>query len=384
MRVMLFVAACVAAAMLASPDALRSALATSASTLFEATPFLLAGIALARFVQRRPVMAFLGCGCGPGPSARSLPATAATWLVFGPAVAIARFLAAIAVARFVAAKTRHASEYCDAAKHRAPQLLDELAAVLPAAFIAGAVTQLGAFIDVSRLTPPVQVFGGALLGFAAAPCGIGAVGVAGAMHGRAPLAAAAFLCIAGIADLRTFARSRASHPHAHDVLAYALLASALGIVGWRHGNALVHPAIGVLLLVCSAVAIVLALVHRTRQSAGVRCAPALMLAGALVTAPPPAYRATETTLSDLFPGEHVTFTGSVTRAASTAALVRYAITCCRADAAPVVVRLAHPPPFPAGTWLRVDGTIATDGGEPRLVTQQLERVAPPTDPFIYR
>jgi hypothetical protein len=383
MRVMLFVAVCAAVAMLATPDAVRSALATSASTLFEATPFFLGGIALARLVRGRQAMAFLGCGCGTGPSARSLPATAAAWLVFGPAVAIARLVAAIAVARIVAAKSRHRGESCHATSG-APALLDELDAMLPAAFAAGAMTQLAAFVDVRHLTPPAQVLGGTLLGFAMAPCGIGTVAVAGALHGRAPLAAAAFLCIAGIADLRAFARRQSFCARRHDVLAYALLAAALGIVGWRHGGALVHPAIGVPLLVCCAVSLVFASIYRRQQNAAARFAPALMLAGALVTAPPPAYHATETTLTELFPGEHLTFTGSVTRNAGATALVRYAITCCRADAAPVVVRLAHVPPFPAGTWVRVDGTIAIDARGPQLVSQRIERIAPPTDPFIYR
>ncbi len=374
MRVTLFVAAAVAVAMLSSPDALRSALATSASALFEATPFLLAGVAVAHLVRCRHVTAYLGCGCGSGPSARSLPAAAAAWLVFGPLVAIARFVAAVVVARFTDAKTPHES----------PELLDELAAIVPAAAIAGAVTQFATLADARPLAPSMQIFGGALLGFATAPCGIGAIGVAGALHGRAPLAAAAFLCIAGIADLRTLVSCRTHRGQAHDVFAYVLLACALGIVGWRHGGALVHPAIAGALLACGAVALVLASIHRTRRNPCTRLAPALMLLGALVTAPPPAYRATETTLSDLFPGERLTFTGTLTRDANDAALVRYAIVCCRADAAPVAVRLAQRPPFPAGTWLRADGAIEIHAGAPRLVARSIERIAPPADPFIYR
>ncbi len=303
-----------------------------------------------------------------------MPATAAAWLVFGPLVAIARFLAAVVVARFAGVKTPHES----------PELLDELAAIVPAAAIAGAVTQLAMLADLRRLAPSVQIFGGALFGFATAPCGIGAIGVAGALHGRAPLAAAAFLCIAGIADLRTVVSRRTHHAPMHDVLAYVLLACALGIVGWRHGGALVHPAIAGALLACGVVALVLASIHRSRRDARARLAPALMLLGALVAAPPPAYRATETTLSDLFPGDRLTFTGTLVRHANDAALVRYAITCCRADAAPVAVRLAQPPPFPAGTWLRAGGAIDVHAGDPRLVVGSIERIAPPADPFIYR
>jgi uncharacterized membrane protein YcgQ (UPF0703/DUF1980 family) len=80
----------------------------------------------------------------------------------------------------------------------------------------------------------------------------------------------------------------------------------------------------------------------------------------------------------------LTFTGVLTRDGPAAALVRYAITCCRADAAPVVVRLAHPPRFAPGTWLRANGTIETRAGEPRLDVAHVTAIAPPTDPFIYR
>ncbi len=89
-------------------------------------------------------MAYLGCGCGTGPSARSLPATAAAWLVFGPLVAVARFLAAVVVARWTVAQNRHDP----------PELLDELGALVPAALVAGAVTELTALADVSRFARP--------------------------------------------------------------------------------------------------------------------------------------------------------------------------------------------------------------------------------------
>ncbi len=99
-RVALYGGATLALATLSSPDTLRAALVASASTLFEATPFLLAGVLLASLLRRRSrAVAYLGCGCGSGPSARSLPAAAATWMLFGPLVAIARFAAAIVAAK---------------------------------------------------------------------------------------------------------------------------------------------------------------------------------------------------------------------------------------------------------------------------------------------
>ncbi len=384
MRVLLVVAAFAGAALLGSPDTLRSGLATAASTLFEATPFLLAGIVLARGLRGRVDMAYFGCGCGSGPSARSLPAAAATWLVFGPAVAALRFAAAAAVAHVTARARHHACPPGDGASHHAPHLLDELAGLLPAAVMAGVAMQIQTVVDVGALAPFAQVLAGALSGFAAAPCGLGAVAVAGALHARAPLAAMAFLCVAGIADVRALAPRRTARAASHDVLAYVLLGLALGIVAWRRGDALVHPAIALPLAIACAAAVAAAVRYRGRQAACTRFAPALMLLAALVAAPPPVYRATETTMGDLFAGERLSFTGVVTRNGGTAALVRYAITCCRADAAPIVVRLARVPAFAAGTWLRVDGVVDIDAGAARLAARHVERVAPPADPFVYR
>lgn len=380
MRRVLHAAAVLAVAALSSPDTLRAALATSASALFEATPWLLAGIVLVHLLRRHHAMlAYLGCGCGRGPSARSLPAAAATWLLFGPIVALLRVFAASAVA--FALERNHR---CAPRTHAPMHLLAELAAVLPAALLAGVAIQLFADVNPARLHPVAQLFAGALLGFSAAPCGLGAVTLAGALHVRAPIASAAFLCIAGVLDLRALRIAQPRHSTGHDGFAYALLAGALGIVALRRGDALVHPAIAQALGFCAIAALAGAIVHRRRVCAAARFAPGLMLIGALAGAPPPHYSATETTLTDLFPGERLVFTGALSRDGRNDALVRYAITCCRADAAPVAVRLEHTLPYSAGTWLRVDGAIARSRGDLRLQPQSVQRIAPPADPFIYR
>ncbi len=371
-----------AAALLLSPAAVRAALATTASTLFEASPFLFAGLALPRVFRAASAIAYLGCGCGSGPSARSLPAAAATWLAFGPAIAAARFGAAVGVA-FLLNASRRPGGCCDPAR-RSDSLLGELSALLPAALTAGAAMQLVGLADLRDLPAPVLAVGGALLGFAGTPCALGAVAVAGALHVHAPWAAASFLCVAGIVNARAFARRTAEHAAGHDAFAYTLLALGLGIVACRHGGALVHPAIAGALGVTAGAAAVAAALHRRERDARARFAPIVMLLGALTAAPPPVYLATETTMSDLFPSERLTFTGVLSRDARAAALVRYAITCCRADAAPVVVRLTRPPSYPAGTWLRVSGTIEMRAGSPSLAAANVSAVAPPSDPFIYR
>jgi hypothetical protein len=375
-RIALYAAALLALATLISPETLRCALATSASALFEAAPFLLAGIVATRFFRHPHAIAYLGCGCTAGPSARSLPAAAAAWLLFGPVVAVARFAAALVVARSFRRESRigcpHPSD-----------LLGEFAALLPSALLAGAAAQFAAAIDPAKLSPLLSAAAGALLGFTAAPCGLGAIAVAGALRVQAPIAATAFLCVAGIIDLRALA-PRTHSGNSHDAFAYILLAGAFAIVALRRGDALVHPAIVPLLAACAAAALIGAIAYRREQSAARRCAPVLMLLGAVAGAPPPQYHATETTLTDLFAGERLTFTGSLTRDGAESALVRYAITCCRADAAPVVVRLDRAPRYAPGSWLRVDGRIESIGGDLRLVAGSAQRIAPPADPFIYR
>jgi hypothetical protein len=378
MRTFLYGVALAALAILTSPDAIRSALAASASALFEATPFLFAGVLLSRVLQRRiRIVEYLGCGCGHGPAARSIPAAAATWLLFGPLVAIARFIAALLVAHVLDRRRRHRAENGPA------DALGELAAIVPAAVLAGVAVQFFAAFDPARLSPIGNTLLGVALGFAAAPCGLGAIALAGALHVRAPVAAAAFLCVAGVVDLRTL-KGLANITPGEDAFGYMLLAAALWIVALRRGDALVHPAFAIVLGCCASAALLGAIAYRERRSAAARIAPALMLAGALLGAPPPAYRATETTLTDLFAGEQLRFTGALAKNGSVSAVVRYAITCCRADAAPIAVRLDRSLPYPAGTWLRVEGRIESVDGTLRLVPKEIERVAAPADPFLYR
>jgi hypothetical protein len=379
MRNLLYGSAALALAVLSSPDAMRSALATSASALFEATPFLFAGLLLARLVRgRADVVEHLGCGCGRGPSARSLPSAAATWLVFGPIVALVRYVAALLAGRILHRFLRR--------EHGSGEdlhLLGELGSLLPAALVAAVAMQGFASFDPARISPIESALLGAALGFTAAPCGLGTVAIAGALRVRAPIAAAAFLCIAGIVDLRALRRAR-PHCLGHDAFAYLVLATALAIVAWRNGGALVHPRFAPALAFCSCAAVLCAVVYRRSRSAGARAAPVLMLAGALLGAPPPQYHATETTLSDLFAGERLTFTGALERERDASSVVRYAITCCRADAAPVALRLDRAMPYPAGTWLRIDGRVEKAANDFRLVPTSVERVPAPADPFIYR
>lgn len=354
------------------------AVAAAAGALCESVPFLLAGTVLKAVMRDDRLVAYAGCGCVRGPSARSIPAAVATALLFGVWVALARLIAATVVATTIARRTgRHAC-----ALQPAP-LLDDLRALLSAALLAGSAAQLTSYVDVRTLPSPVAVIAGMAIGFVAAPCALGAVAIAAALHARAPAAAAAFLCVAGIVDLRALFGYREGRTNA-DASAYLVLAITLAIVAARHGDALVRPAIAPLLAISAAIAVVCAVRYREERDARARWPPAIMLAGALLTTPPPPYTATETTLSDLFEGERLDFTGRLTRNGDSAALVRYAITCCRADAAPVAVRLCEMPQLRDGTWIRTTGNVENVAHDVCLRVAHLRAVAPPGDPFIYR
>lgn len=379
MRVALYAAGAAGLASLWSADILRDALASSASALIEATPFVFAAVAL-ELVARpaRRLLAYAGCGCSHGPSARSIPAAAATWLAFGPAVATARFAGGM----LVAALLRPRIARCGT-RVAEPQALNEIAALAPAAMLAAALMQLFAHVGGATLGVLPSVAFGAALGMSG-PCALGTVALAGALRAHAPAAMTAFLCIAGIVDLRALRPRRARTPLEHDGFAYALLACALASIAARHGATLVHPAFCVPLGLCAIAAFACCVIFRRRRCAGARIAPALMLSGALIGAPPPQYHATETTLSDAFAGEQLRFTGALTCERKSCALVRYAIMCCRADATPVVVAVSGVSPRLAGSWLRVDGTIESVRHDLALVPRRIERIAPPGDPFVYR
>lgn len=393
------IACCVLVALVLLPaQTVRGVLATAAASLFEGAPFILAGAFLQALLARRlgrwsrlagATIPFFGCGCGGGPSARSLPAAVATALVFGPIPAILR----LAAAHLSATLSSRASEVSDRRSNVAggastqclhgEPILSQLAALLPPAVLAGLMIHVFSDVRLDRVSPALQWLDGAIFGFAASPCALGAVALAASLHARAPFAGFGMLCTSGIVDVRAFSHA-SRRENSHDALAYSLLVAALALVALRNGDALVNPRFVIPLTCCSAASLALAIAHRRHANPAMRVAPALMLAGSLVVAPAPVYTATETTLSNLFPGERVTFTGTLVHGADADALVRFAITCCRADAAPVVIRLRRPLRYGAGTWLCTKGIVARFGGELRLSVTTVRRVAPPVDPFIYR
>ncbi len=112
-----------------------------------------------------------------------------------------------------------------------------------------------------------------------------------------------------------------------------------------------------------------------------RALAVMLLVAAIVGAPAPQFSANEASVATLFPGERIDFTGSyVARPAPH--LLRYAITCCRADAQPVALPLARA--LHARGWARVRGVVIRSGNALVVEAQRVDAVAPPADPFTYR
>jgi hypothetical protein len=353
-----------------APHAIMAVSAAAISVLLETLPFLAMATILTMIVGRyaHGFVAYAGCGCGAGPSARSIPAAIATAALFGAPTAVARVVLATAVARM------HSHDH-----DQRGDLLSEILNVAPAALLAAIVMQLLPMLPLRELHPFVLWCAGALLGLAASPCALGGVALAASLHASAPIAAIGVLSTAGIAP-----SIRVSRAEMHDPLAYLLLALACGLIAAHHGGTLVHPRMTIPLALCAIYCTVLAWRYRT----SIAKAPRWIATGALIVvvigAPAPIYRATETTLADAFAGERVDFTGIAVSDRVHSALVRYAITCCRADAAPVALALDRDVAPYAGRWLHAHGIIEDHAGALRLHVADLTLITPPADPFVYR
>jgi len=355
-----------------APQTLMAIGASAVSVVLESLPYLAVATVLSPLVGRyaHTLVAYAGCGCGAGPSARSIPAAIATAALFGTPVALARVALASLVARM---QPSH--------DHAGGNLLRELVDLLPAALLAAMAMYWAPALPLRVVHPIVLLVAGALLGVAASPCALGGVALAASLHASAPIAAIGVLCTAGIAPRLP---AWPAHATTHDPFAYALLALTCAAVAAHHGGALVHPRMTIPLALCAIYCALLAWRFRSSTARTPRWVAAMAFGVVIIGAPAPLYRATETTLSDAFVGERVDFTGVAVRQRATSALVRYAITCCRADAAPVALALDRSLAGFDGHWMRARGTIEDSGGALRLHVAALAPVTPPADPFVYR
>lgn len=334
----MYVAAAIGVLALA-PGLIGAIAATSASVLLECLPYLAASVLLAPILGRfaHAATAFAGCGCGRAPGALSLPAAVATAALFGPIVAIVRFIAALLAWRF-AGRDDH---------DHASSLLDELQRLTPSAVLCGVIVTAIPAIHLASISPIVLFFGGAAFGALGAPCTLGGIALASALHAHAPLVSYGMLCTTGFPI--SFSRLRVASSPFFTALRSFIHACRFH---WRAQHSF----------------------------ASIRLLSLALLIVVVIGAPQPSYRANETTLADLYPGERLSFTGVYSRGA----LVRYAITCCRADAAPVSIRLLNRQRVRDGEWVRAKGVIIRDGPRLELSPTTVISVAPPNDPFLYR
>jgi hypothetical protein len=378
-----------AAAAALEPAALRSALACAAGTAYEAAPFVVAAGLLPRGL--RPLAGALGCGCGGRlPGALSLPAAALCWLSFGPATALARAAAALALA--LAARRPRPRAGCDVYQPEAPRasgMLEELADLARAAALAALARELvvgPALALAGPLGEAAALAGGLLLGVLL-PCATAGVAVAAALGHAAPLAAAGILATSGIqGPLRS--RPGARPPRADTRFGLAALSLTLGALALHGPSGLVSPrllpleaAAAAALLVPLRAATPSAAAHAPRAGA----VPAVMLVALVSGSPVPVYRTGATQLDGAFAGERVSFTGSAEPGPARTTLVRFAITCCRIDAAPIALRLDRRLPVRAGAWIETAGVLnPAPDGTLALRVERWRPIPPPADPFVYR
>jgi len=383
------------------PGTLHAALAAAAGSLFEAAPFVLA----AELVPRRLQFAVQlgGCGCaGRVPGALSLAATALCWIAFGPPVALARFGAGLAMMHF--APPRH--NVTGTASAAPPDALDELLMLAPCA--AAAAVGASALLPVAPhlMQAPLGPLAAFALGIAlgsVAPCATAAVAIAAALGPHLAPAAAGLLLTGGLVRLPNALRlcpRPAGVTPATAVAARLAIAAALGLLAQRGAAGFVNPrllpliVLGALLALLSACR-ALPFMHRRTVVAwhhiarpwpfGATLVPAILFAALAAGSPVPRERANATQLADAYPGERLSFVGTVERSDGGASVLeRYEITCCRADAAPIVVRLTSHLSVDDGTWVVASGVLAPSARGLALRLGRWKTVRPPADPFVYR
>ncbi len=372
------------------PPLLHAALASAAGTTFEATPFVLAALFL-RSPRTRRLAALASCGCGALPGALALPAVALCWLTFGPVVALLRIAgAATGLALHRPASVR-AARTC-------PDPPAELEAIAFAAFASALACE--ALRIASPHAGPLEstlLFAAGALAGIVSPCASAAVATSAGLRGTSAAAAAGLLVTAGILPpgfLRsTLGRCRLPWPRDNALptrgngrINYALLGFACAVLVARGAGGFVHPRLLPAIALAAATCLYLSLRRDDALRTSASIALPLALAGALVAGSPlPRSEVDATNLSDAYPGASVRFTGTAQSRGNRSMLVRYAITCCRADASPLALRTERRLEVRDGTWIEASGTIERDSrGELVLRTEKWRETVPPADPFMYR
>jgi len=355
---------------------LHGALASTAGTLFEAAPFVLASAFLpSRWAAG---MAFVGsCGCGRryGPAALSLPATVLCAILFGPPVAAARFLIAALLALWWMRRPNTMT-----AGNSRPDPLADLGAIVAPAFAIGTATALAQSGELHLALASLalawfEVLGGLALGVVA-PCATATIALAGSLRQAAPLAAYAML--AGTGMLPALRRSANTEPR-DARLGFVLCGAALAAVACRGGAGFVHPrligfvAIGAGLAAWCAIG--------TRWSRAGIAVPSLMVVALFAGSPPPASALATVSSDTLYAGETIARAGEVRFSDGRPTLVRSIITCCRADATVTSLPLDR---ALAPGWVALRGVIELKATGLRVRVTSWRPIRPPADPYEYR
>lgn len=269
-------------------------------------------------------------------------------------------------------------------------MLEELSAVAGFALVGALVTtalRSALLGDALTAAPMPIVF---LLGVATgmlASCTLGSIAFAASVHSAAPALAGGVLCSAGVFALHArWAPNAAHHELHHSVAArplYGAMALACAIVAARGGATLVHPKLVLWIALGAALASLNAFRTDARTRRSTTLPVLLMLAAALSPNAAVQHNAPAAAFDTLVLGERVRLSAQIAGGARTT-LVRYAITCCRADAAPVAVRLDRVLGPPPGSWVTVDGTVGADSGGLVVHVTGARAIPPPADPFLYR
>ncbi len=112
--------------------------------------------------------------------------------------------------------------------------------------------------------------------------------------------------------------------------------------------------------------------------------PIVMLIAIAARSPMPQRNVDATVLDEAFAGEALAFTGVAHASHGGTIIQRYAITCCRADAALVAVRTTRRLSVADGSWITVSGLLENAPAGLSLSPARWRRIAPPPDPFVYR
>jgi hypothetical protein len=374
---------------------LHAALASAAGTAFEAAPFVLVAC-FVRSSRVRSLAALASCGCGALPGALSLPAVALCWLAFGPLVALARLAAGLGALALVRPASKVTAD---------PDPLGELESIAIAAFasaVACEALRLTGALHLGALAGTVAFIAGACIGVLS-PCASAAVATAAGLRGSSFAASVGLLATAGIVP-RTFLRSvakrsgllaaTAAAPRTlrDGRIAYAFLGCACAALAMRGASGFVHPRLVPALGVAAALCLFLAIRHlairgalapRTKASLAL---PLALLGALVIGSPLPRESIDVTNLGSAYPGAALQFTGTAEQHGARTVLVRYAITCCRADATAISLLTEHRLHIRNGAWIEASGTIVRESDGARLVLrpETWHAVAPPADPFVYR